>query len=70
VLADDLRRFVALGGPCPGVPAHDVAAGIEHEDRVVLDAIHYQPEALFAGAKQVLLLLAFRQIPRDLRKAA
>ena len=48
VAADDLLGGVALDALGAGVPAHDVAARVEHEDRVVLDHFDEQPETLLA----------------------
>ena len=44
VLADDFMRLVLLRARSAGVPAHDVAARIEHEDGVVLHAFSHQPK--------------------------
>src|SRR5206468_5742284 len=48
MLADDLGRGVALDALGTGVPARDAAVRIEHEDRVVDDALHHQAEASLA----------------------
>ena len=47
-LPDDLIRRIALDALGPFVPAADVALGIQHEDRVVLDPFDEQAESLFA----------------------
>ena len=48
VLADDLVGPVALEPLGPGVPGEDVASRVEHEDRVVPDALDEEPKALLA----------------------
>ena len=50
-------RRVALYALGPLVPAHDAPIGTEHEDGVVADAFHQNPEALLALAQ--LPLVAF-----------
>ena len=45
---------VALAPLGPGVPARDVAVGVEHEDRVVLDRLDQQPEALLGPPQRLL----------------
>src|SRR3546814_15056511 len=52
------------------VPADDIAIRIEHEDRVVLDAIDKQAEALLAQTQQFLLLASLAEITRDFGEAA
>ena len=69
MLADDLVGRVALDPLGPGVPGGDVAVGVEHEDRVVPDALDQEPEALLALAQRLLGLLALRQVARDLGEA-
>jgi hypothetical protein len=54
VLADDLRRAIALGALRAGVPARDDARGRQHEDRIVLDRVDQQPEPFLAAAQLVL----------------
>src|ERR1700691_3718541 len=46
VLTDDFRRGVSLDSLRTLVPAHDSALRIEHQDRIVLDALNQQPKAL------------------------
>src|SRR5262245_59352348 len=46
MLADDLVGLIALGAPGALVPRRDHAAWIEHEDRVIRDALDEQTEAL------------------------
>src|SRR5437763_242318 len=48
VLADDLRRPVALDTLRTRIPADHAALRIERDDRVILHAFHDKPEALFA----------------------
>ena len=56
MLADDLGGGVALDALRAGVPARDAALGIEHEDGVVDDALHHQPEAPLAVGEQARAL--------------
>ncbi len=42
VLAEDFPCFVALDPLRAGIPAHDVAGGVEHEDGVIGDALDEQ----------------------------
>jgi len=70
VPADDFRGLVALGLPRAGVPADDMAAGVEHEDRVVLHAFYQQTESLLAHAQQFFMAAPLREVPHDLREAA
>ena len=62
--------LVALDALGAGVPARDVAVGIEHEDRVVLHALDQQAEALLALAQLLLLRAALGEVARDLGEAA
>src|SRR6185295_7300413 len=55
VLPDDLRSAVSLDQLGAGVPRCHPAVGVEHEDGVVLDALHQKAKALLA-----LLRLAAR----------
>jgi hypothetical protein len=48
VLVHDLRGPVPRDPLGSVVPAHDAAAGVEHEDGVVLDRLDEQSEALLA----------------------
>src|SRR6185503_10012561 len=68
-LPDHLGRRIALQAARPLVPAHDAAFGVEHEDRVVLHAVHQQPEALLALPQPLLVLAPLREVARDLREA-
>src|SRR6185295_19396403 len=56
VLADDLRGAVALDPLGAGVPGENVAVGIEHENGVVLDALHQKAKALIALSKRLLAM--------------
>ena len=49
MLADDLRRLVALDGLGAGIPALDMAARIEQEDRIVLHEGRHELEELRLG---------------------
>ncbi len=44
--ADDLLGTISLDELSAGVPGRDDAFGVEHEDGVVLDALHHQAETL------------------------
>ena len=68
VLADDLIRAVSEGALRPGGPERDqpVRAGGEH--RVVVDAIHEQPEAFFALAQCHRGLVPLRTVADDFRE--
>src|SRR6185436_1459406 len=52
VPADDLVRRIAEDALGAGVPARHVAVVVEHEDGVVDDAFHHQPEAPLALRKR------------------
>src|SRR5262249_9731152 len=67
--ADDLLRRVPHRPGGAGVPADDAAAGVEHDDGVVVDALDQQAEALLALAQLLLDPLALGQVARDLREA-
>src|SRR5207248_1600750 len=72
VLPDDLVGAVAVDGGGAGAPGGDVAARVEHEDRVVADALDEAPVALLGHEARQLLLVgaaAIAQIARDLREA-
>ena len=53
MLADDLVRLVALEKAGTGVPAGYTAFDVEHENRVIGDALHQQLEP--AGAIELVL---------------
>ncbi len=46
MLAHDLVRAVALDAFRAGVPTDDMPLGIEHDDGIVLDAVHQQAETV------------------------
>src|SRR4051794_6101141 len=69
MLPDNLRRLVSLDPLRPKIPAHHPPLGIEHEDRIVLNALDHQPEALFALPQRFLGLLALGEVPRDFQKS-
>jgi hypothetical protein len=52
VLSDDLVRPVSFDALRTVVPGDDVPVRSEHEDRVVLYALHQQAKALFGRADQ------------------
>ena len=55
VLTDDLVGGVALDARGTGVPVGDVSVGIQHEDRIVRDALDKQPEAALGLQRGTLL---------------
>src|SRR6478672_931194 len=66
---DDLVVLVSLDGFRALVPRRDDAAWIQHEDRVVLHALHEQAKALFALAKRFLGEPAFGEIASNFRES-
>ncbi len=48
VLAEDLVLAIALETLRAGVPAHHLAAGIEHVDRIIGDALNEHLEPVYA----------------------
>jgi len=46
VFPDHFFRGVALEAVCAGVPAQDVAVGVEREDSVLVDALNEQAEKI------------------------
>ena len=62
--ADDLLGTVSLDELGAGVPGRDDAFRVEHEDGVVLDALHHQAEPLLA-----LIALRRRDAARRLELA-
>ena len=66
VLPDDLAAGVARDPLRAGVPAGDVALGIEHEDRVVADGLHEEPEPFLALPQGLLRLAVGGDVARDL----
>ncbi len=64
--ADDLAGGVALDRFGPGVPVRDRALRVEHVDRVVVDALDQQPEALLALEQRPIGLAPFRDVAGDL----
>ena len=69
MLADDLVGAIALDALGAFVPGPHVAAGVEHEDRVVAHAPEQQPVALLGFAQRVLRLLALGHIEADAEHA-
>src|SRR5215203_4268881 len=59
MLADDLRDLVALYALGAFVPAYDASVGAEHEDGVITNAFHQDPEALLALAQFPLVAFQF-----------
>src|ERR1019366_2766976 len=70
VLADDLVRLVALGVPRARVPRRDVAARVEHEDRVVGDRVDEKVKALLGSVQGVLGHTTLGQVAGDLGEAS
>jgi hypothetical protein len=64
--ADDLAGGVALDRLGPRVPVGDDAVRVEHVDRVVVDALDQQPEALLALVQRLVGLAPFRDVAGDL----
>ena len=62
MLADDFLRFVTLDLFRAGVPTRDVAIRVEHEDGVVLNALHHEAELFFAALELLLQLRAHGDI--------
>jgi hypothetical protein len=69
VLADDLVGAVAVDALGAGVPGGDVALRIEHEDRVVEDAVDELAVALLALAQAILGAAPLAEIAGDLAVA-
>ncbi|HET8584985.1 MAG TPA: hypothetical protein VFM89_04535, partial [Casimicrobiaceae bacterium] len=69
MLADDLVRRITADALRAGVPRDDAAVGIEHEDRVVDDAVDEQPESFFAFCQRLLVRAPLGQVARDFREA-
>src|SRR6266478_2394969 len=62
VLPDDFRRGVLVNSLRPHVPVGDVAAAVEHEDRVIGDALDDGPKAPFALQQRLLRLAALGDV--------
>jgi hypothetical protein len=69
VAADNFVRQVAFDPLRTEIPVGHPAFGVEQVDGVVGDALHEQPELLFALLERLLDFLAFGQIARDLGKS-
>lgn len=67
--ADDFLRMVALDSFGSGVPAGDIALGIEHVQGIVGHAIDQQAELLLAAPQGQLRLMLFGAVTGDLGKA-
>src|SRR5262249_7963113 len=63
-------RSVTVDPLRSGVPADDLSVRIEHENRIVDDAFHHEPEALLAALQLLFRYLPPRQVPRDHGEAA
>ena len=62
MLADDFRRRVLVDALRAHVPVGDVAVLVEHEDRVVGDALDDHPKAPFAFHQRLLRLAALGDV--------
>ena len=62
VLADDFRRRVLVDALRTHVPVGDVSVPVEHEDRVVGDALDDHPKAPFAFHERLLRLAALGDV--------
>ena len=69
MLPDDLGRRIALDALGAGIPAGDDAVRVQHEERIVGDAVDEQPELTLAFAQTILGLAPLGNIASDLRKA-
>ena len=65
---DDFRRRVADDSFRAQVPACDAAVRVEHENRVFLDAVDEQSEALFAFTECFLVTAPLGEVARDLEE--
>src|SRR5690606_23781395 len=66
VPADDLLGAVALDALRARIPVGDAPGRIEHEDRIVGDALDQQAEVALAGPQGLLGLLALGHVAADL----
>ena len=62
VAADRLARGVAVDRLRGGVPRRDLARPVQHDDRVILDAVHDETEPLLALAKDLRLSLVLGEL--------
>src|SRR5207249_4059719 len=69
VLSENLLGRVPLDALGPGVPAHHPPCGIEHEQRILLHALHQQPEPLLRLAQGLFRPVSPGQVARDFREA-
>src|SRR3974390_1741243 len=65
MLAEHLLGAIAVQLLGAAVPAHDVARGVEHVDRVILHALNQEPEALLALPQPLVRGTALGQITHD-----
>jgi len=63
VFADDLASFVSFDPPCPGVPGRDVAARIEHENRVVGDGVDQRVKRVLRLLESLIDALSSHFVP-------
>ncbi len=68
--ADNLCRPIALNLLCTGIPSLDTAFRVEHEDRVVLDFLHHQPEPLFTFPQRLCRLFTLGDVADEANKQA
>ena len=62
VLSDDLRRSVLVNALRAHVPIRDVTAAVEHEDRVVGDALNHRAKTPLALHQRLLRLAALGDV--------
>ena len=60
VAPDNLFRAVALDALRPGIPAHNLALRVQHENGVVLDSVEQHPVLFFAVPQRLFCLPASR----------
>ena len=69
MLPNDLGLGVALYPSRTRVPVRHHAVRVEHEDGIVGDPLHEQPEALLTLAERLTISLLRADVPRDLGEA-
>ena len=67
-MPDNFAREITLDSLCAEIPIGHAAVGVQQENCVVGDALHEQPELLFALPKRLFGRPAFGQVARDLGK--
>src|SRR5688500_3385987 len=69
MLTDNLMRFVTLKAPSTLVPTGNVAAFVEHENGVIFNAFHEQPEFLLLFEPRIFRGFTLGEIAGDFSKA-